>query len=171
MVKKYKVYQEPKTVKYRPKLKVVSKQQSADTLRIIDLRTRLKEIKTIVEDLKIEKKYIDDEIKCIQNPYYRNMTIKLYVLRLEDSCWYVGSSWNPLTRFEKHRKKKGANWTRIHRPIEIFKVIDTFSRSQEEVAIMEDDLTIEYAQSIGVDFVRGGGFCQTKPRWPTFMLT
>lgn len=96
--------------------------------------------------------------------------VKLYALQLEDSCWYIGMSYNPHKRLSKHGGPKGAQWTKIHPPIRLFEVRGTGKYIQDEAALLEDDMTLEYALRYGKDYVRGGGYCQAKPRWPSIIL-
>ena len=50
----------------------------------------------------------------------------LYVLKLEDNCYYVGITSNtPEYRFKQHQAKfMGAAWTKKHRPIEIIETTE-----------------------------------------------
>jgi len=83
----------------------------------------------------------------------------LYVLRLEDECYYIGQSRKERieTRLRKHFKGKGSAWTQLHPPIEIIEqtamVCDY--RGGE---LQENQKTIEYMKKYGIDKVRGGFF-------------
>lgn len=101
----------------------------------------------------------------IKSEYYEK-PIYLYVLRLEHNCWYIGMSRDIDKRYKSHLKGKGAMWTKLHKPLELFSVIDTKTNDDSEAGLMEDQLTIEFAKDYGREFVRGGGYCQSKPRWP-----
>lgn len=99
--------------------------------------------------------------KAIQSkPFY------LYVLELEDGCYYVGCTRWPDKRLANHMAGTGALWTQKHKPIRRIELVNTFITNKRTVQLMEDQLTIKYAEKYGADFVRGGGYCQTKPRWP-----
>lgn len=89
----------------------------------------------------------------------------LYVLQLEHNCWYIGITKNIYARFAAHKKGRGANWTRLHKPIKVFQTIEIYTKTMSEAAKQEDKLTLEYASLYGQDKVRGGGYCQTKPLW------
>ena len=106
--------------------------------------------------------------KLIEGDYY-NTTIKLYALRLEDNCWYIGQARDPLRRFKKHGGRKGAHWTKRHRPIEIHEIRDTGLTDEGQAARLEDGMTLEYAQKYGIEYVRGGGYCHLSPNWPAHM--
>lgn len=123
-------------------------------LEMSRLRVRSREIRRLLAGQKI-----------IKGDYY-NRPIKLYALKLVDNCWYIGMSRNPEKRFKKHGGKKGAMWTKLHPPIEIAEIRNTGLTNDSEVSRLEDEMTIEYARKYGIEFVRGGGYCQTKPRWP-----
>jgi predicted GIY-YIG superfamily endonuclease len=106
-----------------------------------------------------------NQIKPIRSEFYEK-PIYLYVLKLQNNCWYVGMSRNVDKRYQTHCKGKGSLWTKLHKPIELYKVIDAKTNDDSEAGLMEDQLTIEYAKDYGRDFVRGGGYCQSKPKWP-----
>lgn len=83
----------------------------------------------------------------------------LYVLRLEDGCFYVGQSRkeNLQHRLRKHFSGTGSAWTRLHPPIEIVEQIDMVLdyRGGE---LQENQKVIEYMKRYGVSKVRGGFF-------------
>lgn len=132
------------------------------------LHTRLRELNKQILILKIEQQAVVKTIKERKALKRADnlQTVKLYALKLQDDCWYIGMSFNPDKRYLKHCKGKGAQFTKLHRPIEIFEVRDTGLYTQDEVALLEDDMTLQYARQYGVDKVRGGGYCQSKPHWP-----
>lgn len=111
----------------------------------------------------LKKKGIDP-VQHTRSDYY-DRPILLYILRLEHNCWYIGMSRNVDRRFKAHKKGKTL-WTGEHKPLEIVEVRETGLTSDSDAAILEDELTIEYARRYGVDRVRGGGYCQRKPHWP-----
>lgn len=87
----------------------------------------------------------------------------IYVLQLEDGCYYIGSSVekNFEQRMKKHFKRKGSRWTRLHKPTEIIekrKIIGDY-RSAE---LHENELTVDYMKKYGLDKVRGGFFAQVS---------
>jgi hypothetical protein len=43
----------------------------------------------------------------------------VYTLQLEDACWYVGYSADPETRIASHFLGRGAQWTRLHKPVAV----------------------------------------------------
>lgn len=125
--------------------------------------------------LNIQAKQIDIERKALRlelanrralKKEGRFQKVKLYALRLEDDCWYVGMTHNVQNRFMKHHNGKGAIWTKQHIPIEVVEIRETSFYDQDSASKLEDDMTLEYAMKYGSKFVRGGGWCQSKPRWP-----
>lgn len=90
----------------------------------------------------------------------------LYVLKLENNCWYVGITRNVENRFKTHRKGVGAMWTKLHKPIKVHETRLIGNVTTSFAANYEDTVTLEYALLHGYDYVRGGGYCQTNPRWP-----
>ena len=43
---------------------------------------------------------------------------KLYVLELEDECYYVGIAYDIKHRFESHMSGGGSKWTKLHKPLQ-----------------------------------------------------
>lgn len=76
----------------------------------------------------------------------------IYVLRLINSKYYVGKSINIEKRFQVHLSGAGSFWTKIHKPIEIEKIILNASPYDE------DRYTKEYMGIYGIDNVRGGSY-------------
>ena len=79
----------------------------------------------------------------------------LYVLRLEDDCYYVGMSYNLNLRWSQHWQGKGAKWTKLHKPLEVIKVIYPATE-----AGIENKITLEYIAQFGADKVKGGNYCK-----------
>ena len=134
------------------------------------MQNELRVIGEQIKKLRRRQRELKKQLRATGDPplpsSYFAKPIKLYVLKLEDNCYYVGMSRNVEGRLKRHKKGKGAMWTTRHRPIEIFKLVDTGLTNDSEAAQMENELTIEMARLFGPDKVRGGGYCQQKPRWP-----
>jgi predicted GIY-YIG superfamily endonuclease len=79
----------------------------------------------------------------------------LYVLRLEDDCYYVGMSYNLNFRWGQHWAGSGAKWTRLHKPLEVVKVI--YPATEKGI---ENRITKEFMEQYGSEKVRGGSFCK-----------
>lgn len=152
--------------------KAKEKQRRLFTKDDVNLTIRLKEVNAQLEELKAERreilKTLKERAKLARQG--RLTPVKLYALRLADGCWYVGMTFNPEKRYRQHLKGKGATWTKLHRPLELVEVRVTTFYDQDSAAKLEDDMTLEYALKYGSRYVRGGGWCQTKPRWPDVVV-
>lgn len=86
----------------------------------------------------------------------------LYVLELEDGCYYVGIALDVHRRFGEHLSGFGANFTRAHKPIRIVETFccDTYDR--DVAATLENKKTLEYAIRYGGDRVKGGRYFNTR---------
>ena len=73
----------------------------------------------------------------------------VYVLELEDDCWYVGITMNLNQRLSQHWSGQGAKWTRLHKP--------------DKVAFIkymgcEQEIVEEMIAQHGRELVRGGSW-------------
>ena len=79
----------------------------------------------------------------------------VYVLKLEDDCWYVGQSSNLNARMAEHfgltGRYNGSNWTRAHKPVSIQEVV------VGDYAI-ENEMTEKYIAMYGMNKVQGGKY-------------
>lgn len=89
-------------------------------------------------------------------PAAANKNKILYVLQLEDDCWYVGTTGNLEVRFQKHQQQTACEWTRCHH------VVGLFSQEPCSSPLLEDFKTKELMRKYGIDRVRGGSYCQVK---------
>jgi len=112
----------------------------------------------------IERKYR----KIGPKPPRPRKPLFLYALRLAGGHYYVGISTNVSRRFHYHKIGKGSLWTMEHKAVQIVETRLTGTCDESKAAGMEDKMTLEYAARYGKDKVRGGGYCQRKPRWPEF---
>lgn len=81
----------------------------------------------------------------------------VYVLKLEDECWYIGISTDLNRRLSQHWANDGAKWTKLHKPISVERII--FPADGDSV---ENDTTREYMALYGKDKVRGGSWCKVE---------
>lgn len=79
----------------------------------------------------------------------------IYILKLEDDCYYIGITMDLNKRLSQHWSGKGAKWTMLHKPISVEKVIFPVLDSK-----MENELTLEYMEKFGKDKVKGGYYCK-----------
>lgn len=86
----------------------------------------------------------------------------IYVLRLESEKYYVGSLFLTSENLEvvehprilKHFHGLGAEWTKLHVPIEVIQIITPADEFEE------DKQTKIYMDKYGIDNVRGGSYCE-----------
>jgi predicted GIY-YIG superfamily endonuclease len=83
------------------------------------------------------------------------MEDKLYVLQLENGKYYVGKTADVKKRFEQHVSGKGAEWTKIHRPV---KLLETRRITSEHD---ENNTTKDLMKKYGMENVRGGAYSTT----------
>lgn len=87
--------------------------------------------------------------------------LRLYTLRLDGGCWYVGVTRNPERRMRAHQNGTGAAWTRAHAPIEpTFASIRELDCEEPRAKLLEDAETKALMLLHGVDCVRGGSYTQ-----------
>jgi len=80
-------------------------------------------------------------------------SVTLYVLELENSKYYVGTTGNFIERLSQHLCGVGSAWTHLHRPVDVAEVI------RHRIAADEDAKVREYMRTYGIDNVRGGSYC------------
>jgi predicted GIY-YIG superfamily endonuclease len=78
----------------------------------------------------------------------------VYILRLSSGRYYIGKSDNVLNRYAQHLNGTGSAWTRMYKPISLFKTIENVSSFEE------DKVTKMYMSKYGIDKVRGGSYVQ-----------
>jgi len=84
----------------------------------------------------------------------------LYTLKLQDDCWYVGTTENPPRRLKEHRDGNGAEWTREHIPIG-FSTKYPLRRIEDKdhVCRLEEDKHVKLIMlEMGINTVRGGSY-------------
>jgi len=109
----------------------------------------------------------------MRNSYFRAMN--LYMLPLEDGCYYVGTTVNLNKRYSQHAAGTGAAWTKLHPPLgrELVQSWEIPNMSLFQVEQMEDVFTVAMQKKYGLNNVRGGYTVQTqmlKKRLPRHTL-
>jgi hypothetical protein len=82
------------------------------------------------------------------------MKLNIYILKLKDSCWYIGRTADVAKRVESHFKNQGSAWTKIHKPIALE---TTYTDANP---FDEDKYVKQYMFQYGIDKVRGGTYSQ-----------
>ena len=78
--------------------------------------------------------------------------ILIYVLLLNDNCYYIGKTTkNVEERFNEH-VKGSASWTTLHTPIKIIETLNTTNPMEEDI------ITKKYMLKYGIEYVRGGSY-------------
>ena len=88
---------------------------------------------------------------------------QVYILKLEGGMWYVGYTERAIKRILQHAEKKGAKWTKKHRPVEPI----PYSMSEPIYSKEDEDrITLSMMSEHGIQNVRGGKWCMVdmKPR-------
>ena len=82
--------------------------------------------------------------------------IYIYILELEDDCYYIGRTNDVNKRYEYHKLGYGSTWTKLHKPIRILEIVEDASPYDE------DRYVKEYMAKYGIDKVRGGTYVKTN---------
>jgi len=84
----------------------------------------------------------------------------LYILQLEDDCFYIGitSRVNPYTRIREHQEGRGATWTKKHTPIKTISLEKLGYLSEIAAKTIEQNVTKEYMKRYSYNKVRGGEY-------------
>ena len=88
---------------------------------------------------------------------------QVYILKLEGGKWYVGYTERAIKRILQHAEKKGAKWTKKHKPIEPI----PYQMSPPIYSLEDEDrITLSLMSEHGIQNVRGGKWCMVdmKPR-------
>jgi predicted GIY-YIG superfamily endonuclease/ribosomal protein L37E len=78
----------------------------------------------------------------------------VYVLKLVEGRYYVGSTRNLDRRLEAHLRGGGSTWTRLYPIVELIEAREARNKFDE------DATTKEYMAEYGIDNVRGGSYVQ-----------
>ena len=81
----------------------------------------------------------------------------IYVLELEDDCWYVGYSESVNKRLASHFSGNGSLWCKEHKPISVYEI---FPGTKED----ENRKTLELMKVHGISKVRGGVYTKVEGR-------
>ena len=88
----------------------------------------------------------------INNLIKNEIKTKLYVLKLENDCYYIGTSTNLDQKLMRQFGGRGAMWIKKNKPIKLISVIDDIAN------INVDQFVKNYMAKYGIDKVRGGSY-------------
>lgn len=82
----------------------------------------------------------------------------VYVLKLQNDCYYVGSSNNISERLSHHKDGEGCAWTKLN-PLQcIYSVYPT----NQDLRVLEEEITYDTMTKFGIAKVRGASFIQVN---------
>lgn len=89
----------------------------------------------------------------------------LYTLELSGGFWYVGTTQAPSRRFKEHKDGRGAEWTKLHKPIAFsktyaMKCLKQVDYDSCEMRLQEDAQVKKIMLDQGINVVRGGSYSQ-----------
>jgi predicted GIY-YIG superfamily endonuclease len=93
----------------------------------------------------------------------------IYVLKLENDCWYVGRTTQKAfkNRMNSHWGGRGSWFTIENRPIKLHDIeVYPRSLSGSEAEFYENKRTLKIRHDTDNESVRGGGYTQRQPHWP-----
>jgi hypothetical protein len=80
----------------------------------------------------------------------------IYIIKCLNEKYYVGYTTNLEKRLEQHFNGKGSEWTKLYKPVELYKKINSCDDFDEL------KYTLETMSEYGIDNVRGS--CFVKPK-------
>lgn len=83
----------------------------------------------------------------------------VYLLELQDGCYYVGWTRELYRRIGQHFLDDGAQWTTLHKPIKVLYVWEGGSKRDEE------RITSIVMKKFGIDKVRGAGWTRVDGKF------
>jgi predicted GIY-YIG superfamily endonuclease len=95
----------------------------------------------------------------LSHAYFPPALSYVYVLRLQDECYYVGTSETLGKRLHDHFCGQGSAWTQLHRPACVVEITEG-GKAEEKVK------TLEYMQKQGWEKVRGYAWTQKDLKFP-----
>jgi predicted GIY-YIG superfamily endonuclease len=82
----------------------------------------------------------------------RYTSCNVYVLRLITEKFYIGKTQNINKRIDDHFRNRGAEWTKLYKPIEVVELIKNADNFEEDKKVKE------YMLKYGIESVRGGTY-------------
>ena len=88
--------------------------------------------------------------------YQQNISI--YVLKLENGCYYIGQSIDIERRLEEHKQGKGASFTKLNPVLSLIETFETETKKYIEGEVYEDFFVMKYIEKYGAEKIKGGTF-------------
>ena len=104
------------------------------------------------------KKHNDNIFEAIKSLPKTRYT---YILSLEDNYYYIGTTLNFEERYKQHLNGTGAEWTKIHKPLD-GKYLLFECKTEFEAICAESVYTIIAMLKHGIKYVRGANICNRK---------
>lgn len=101
------------------------------------------------------------DLENLENNEHHDKSMYVYSIELEGGFYYVGSSSDPMKRFELHMLGEGSSWTKLHRPVQIIRQRKV-NGDDGQARIDEDAEVKRLVKKYGIDQVRGGSYSQVK---------
>ena len=79
----------------------------------------------------------------------------IYVLECEEGKYYIGITLDFNKRLAQHLAGKGAQWTRLYRPLRVVEIVH-----DNATLAMENEVTNRYITQYGAENVKGGSKCK-----------
>lgn len=115
------------------------------TSKWADKKARKAARKSNVPASKRLKRFIDHKLskRLKSSEFDFTAHFYVYVILCSDEYYYVGTTTNVAKRFSEHKSKRGAAFTKRHKPIEIVSVDDLGVVSYRDAIIAENKKTLE----------------------------
>lgn len=97
------------------------------------------------------------------SPTKQNTEYFLFVLTLEDDCYYVGYSSKPDVRIKRYFSGKGATWTALPKPVGVLTTRSLGLLCESEAATKAADATLSMMKLFGWRNVRGAAWKSVDP--------
>ena len=104
------------------------------------------------------KKHNDNIFEAIKSLPKTRYT---YILSLKDNYYYIGTTLNFEERYKQHLNGTGAEWTKIHKPLD-GKYLLFECKTEFEAICAESVYTIIAMLKHGIKYVRGANICNRK---------
>lgn len=92
----------------------------------------------------------------------------VYVLKLENGCWYVGKTTQHMFAHNMNKHEKGSHswFTAKNKPIRTYDLeVYPADSSTSLLDSIQNQWVLHLVESYGREKVRGGGYVQREPHW------